>query len=164
MEDGTKIIAGSDAYNSDVCCRFAKISIGEPPQEVEVDLDMLLSDFYVVTTTSSTGSRYDDYFSQSYGMCHFISLKACFQCVLRMSRYGQVQRAPFPNLQPPNRNDPSTDEQQLSPDLLRALQTFQVVHQYPPRVRYHAWPRAIRTSKPNQNTIAAKTATGEEVR
>lgn len=47
--------------------RFAKINLGKPPQEVEMDLDMLLSDFYVVTTTSSTGSRYDDFFSQSYG-------------------------------------------------------------------------------------------------
>ena len=30
-----------------------------------MDLNMLVHDFYVVTTTSRTGSRYDDYFSQS---------------------------------------------------------------------------------------------------
>lgn len=30
-----------------------------------MDLNMLVSDFYVVTTTSRKGSRYDDYFSQS---------------------------------------------------------------------------------------------------
>ena len=45
--------------------RYAKIKIGDPPQEIEMDLNMLVSDFYVVTTTSRKGSRYDDYFSQS---------------------------------------------------------------------------------------------------
>jgi len=44
------------------------MKIGNPPQEIEVDLDMLASDFYVVTTTSRRGSRYDDFFSQTVGM------------------------------------------------------------------------------------------------
>ena len=39
-----------------------------------MDLNMLASDLYVVTTTSRKGSRYDDMFSQSYGTddhsCH----------------------------------------------------------------------------------------------
>ena len=43
-----------------------------------MDLNMLVSDFYVLTTTSRKGSRYDDYFSQSaqksldrpYPSCH----------------------------------------------------------------------------------------------
>ena len=50
-------------------CRYAKFNIGSPPQEVEVDLNMLISDFYVMTTTSRVGNKYDDYFSQSVGMC-----------------------------------------------------------------------------------------------
>ncbi len=50
--------------------RYAKIEIGEPPQEVEMDLNMLASDFYVVTTTSRKGSRYDDLFSQTGGKFH----------------------------------------------------------------------------------------------
>ena len=41
------------------------MSLGNPPQEIEVDLDMLVSDFYVVTTTSRSGSRFDDFFSES---------------------------------------------------------------------------------------------------
>lgn len=45
--------------------RYAKIKIGEPPQEVEMDLNMLTADFYVVLTTSSIGSKYDDLFSQT---------------------------------------------------------------------------------------------------
>lgn len=49
--------------------RFAKVRIGQPAQEVEVELDMLLADFYVVTTTGSGGSRFDDLFSLSYGRC-----------------------------------------------------------------------------------------------
>lgn len=48
-----------------VSCRYAKVKIGDPPQEIEMDLNMLVSDFYVITTTSRKGSRYDDFFSQS---------------------------------------------------------------------------------------------------
>ena len=44
---------------------YARFSIGNPPQELEVDLNMLISDFYVLTTTSPKGSKYDDFFSQS---------------------------------------------------------------------------------------------------
>ncbi|MCJ1431473.1 hypothetical protein MMC27_000826 [Xylographa pallens] len=44
---------------------YAKILMGEPPQEIEVDLDMLTSDFFVMTTTSRIGSKYDDYFSKT---------------------------------------------------------------------------------------------------
>ena len=43
------------------------VKIGNPPQEIEMDLNMLASDFYVVTTTSQSGSKYDDYFSQTNG-------------------------------------------------------------------------------------------------
>lgn len=43
------------------------ISIGDPPQAIEMDLNMLTSDFYVLYTTSHAGSRFDDYFSQSFG-------------------------------------------------------------------------------------------------
>ena len=43
------------------------IKIGDPPQEIEMDLNMLASDFYVIATTSQLGSKYDDYFSQSSG-------------------------------------------------------------------------------------------------
>lgn len=50
--------------------------MGQPAQEVEMELDMLLADFYVVTTTSSRGSRYDDFFSGSYGMCCFFGIRS----------------------------------------------------------------------------------------
>ncbi|KAI9831790.1 MAG: hypothetical protein M1819_004687 [Sarea resinae] len=45
---------------------FAKLKLGDPPQETEVDLDMLTSDLFVFTTTSNKGSRFDDLWSQSY--------------------------------------------------------------------------------------------------
>lgn len=61
-----RVTAGWDTSITDAGSRFAKVSLGM--QEVEMDLDMLLSDFYVVTTTSTAGSRYDDFFSESYGM------------------------------------------------------------------------------------------------
>lgn len=45
--------------------RYAKIGIGQPPQEIEMDLNMLASDFYVVKTSSQNGNGYDDFFSSS---------------------------------------------------------------------------------------------------
>ena len=44
------------------------VKIGDPPQAIEMDLNMLVSDFYVITTTSRTGSKYDDLFSKSHGV------------------------------------------------------------------------------------------------
>ncbi|KAG8526513.1 uncharacterized protein KY384_008713 [Bacidia gigantensis] len=44
----------------------AMFSIGDPSQVIEVDLNMLVSDFYVITTTSKGGSMFEDFFSKSY--------------------------------------------------------------------------------------------------
>ena len=48
--------------------RYAKAAIGVAPQEVEMDLNMLVSDFYILTTGSHYGSRFDEFFSKSYGV------------------------------------------------------------------------------------------------
>lgn len=47
--------------------RFARLAIGEPPQAIDLDLNMLTSDFYIRHTTSHAGTRYDDLFSKSFG-------------------------------------------------------------------------------------------------
>ncbi|KAL9058037.1 MAG: hypothetical protein Q9206_002101 [Seirophora lacunosa] len=46
---------------------YASLTIGQPPQMIDVDLNMLTSDFYVRHTTSHLGTRYDDLFSKSFG-------------------------------------------------------------------------------------------------
>jgi len=46
--------------------RLAKLKIGTPPQKVELDLDMLTSDFAITTTSSNLGSRFEDFFSTNY--------------------------------------------------------------------------------------------------
>ncbi|KAL8728789.1 MAG: hypothetical protein Q9166_005167 [cf. Caloplaca sp. 2 TL-2023] len=45
---------------------FARLTVGEPPQSIDLDLNMLTSDFYVRHTTSHAGTRYDDLFSKSF--------------------------------------------------------------------------------------------------
>ncbi|KAL2352563.1 aspartic peptidase domain-containing protein [Cryomyces antarcticus] len=45
---------------------FAKLEMGDPPQGIELDLDMLTSDFFVQSTTSHQGSEYVDVASSSY--------------------------------------------------------------------------------------------------
>lgn len=45
--------------------RYANVAIGQPSQEIEMDLNMLASDFYVVKTSSRNGNSYDDFFSSS---------------------------------------------------------------------------------------------------
>lgn len=58
-----------NAFYADTCnSRYATIRIGEPPQELEMDLNMLTSDFYVIITTSRKGKKYDDLFSQTIGI------------------------------------------------------------------------------------------------
>ena len=47
------------------CYRYANVGIGQPAQDIEMDLNMLASDFYVVKTSSQTGKSYDDFFSSS---------------------------------------------------------------------------------------------------
>ena len=53
---------------SEVGGRYAEVGIGSPAQQIEVDLDMLTADFYVLTTTSGRGAKLHDYFSGSYRM------------------------------------------------------------------------------------------------
>lgn len=52
--------------------RFATLKLGEPAQNIEMDLDLLTADFSVTTTTSSSGSRFEDLFSTTYGRSIFM--------------------------------------------------------------------------------------------
>jgi hypothetical protein len=46
---------------------FANLHIGEPAQEVDMDLDMLAADWWILSTSSNKGSFYIDFHSKSYG-------------------------------------------------------------------------------------------------
>ncbi|KAI4257870.1 MAG: hypothetical protein LQ352_001456 [Teloschistes flavicans] len=46
---------------------FARLTLGEPPQTIDLDLNMLTSDFYIRHTSSHAGTKYDDLFSKSFG-------------------------------------------------------------------------------------------------
>ena len=48
--------------------RYANVSIGEPPQIIEMDLNMLVADFSILTTSGRGGSKFDELFSNSYGI------------------------------------------------------------------------------------------------
>ena len=45
---------------------FAELKIGEPHQQVPMDLDLLSADFYMLITTSHSGTRYTDIFSKTF--------------------------------------------------------------------------------------------------
>ena len=45
---------------------FVKFRFGQPHQTVQVDLDLLTSDFFLFTTTSRRGSQFWDFHSNSY--------------------------------------------------------------------------------------------------
>ncbi|KAL9112202.1 MAG: hypothetical protein Q9187_007821, partial [Circinaria calcarea] len=57
--------------------KYANIGIGEPPQPIEMDLDLLTSDFYVLTTTSARGSKYVDLFSKANVKSHAHPFPGC---------------------------------------------------------------------------------------
>jgi hypothetical protein len=46
---------------------FANLYIGEPVQEVNMDLDMLTADWWIFSTSSDKGSIYLDFNSSTYG-------------------------------------------------------------------------------------------------
>ncbi|KAL8673274.1 MAG: hypothetical protein Q9168_002312 [Polycauliona sp. 1 TL-2023] len=56
---------------------FARLSIGDPPQTIDLDLNMLTSDFYVRHTTSHAGTRYDDLFSKSFAKSSQHPYRSC---------------------------------------------------------------------------------------
>ncbi|KIW14627.1 hypothetical protein PV08_07411 [Exophiala spinifera] len=49
---------------------YAELQVGDPPQVLEVDIDMLSPDFYTIMTSSGTGSKYDTFTSGSYEETH----------------------------------------------------------------------------------------------
>lgn len=49
---------------------FASLRMGEPAQTVDLDLDMLTRDFWVLSTSSSKGSWFLDFNSKTYGTYH----------------------------------------------------------------------------------------------
>ena len=75
------------------------MEIGEPPQTVEMDLNMLASDFYVVITTSRKGSRYDDLFSQTGGNFKYVQTPV-ITTNLRVAVKSYEQ--PFPSCSSPS--------------------------------------------------------------
>ena len=44
------------------------LQLGASKQHVETDIDMLTSDFAIISTSSTLGTRFDELFSDSYGM------------------------------------------------------------------------------------------------
>jgi hypothetical protein len=46
---------------------FASLNIGEPVQQVDMDLDMLTADWWIFSTSSGKGSFYLDFNSKTYG-------------------------------------------------------------------------------------------------
>ncbi|KAL9027191.1 MAG: hypothetical protein Q9196_004258 [Gyalolechia fulgens] len=81
---------------------FARLFIGEPPQSIELDLNMLTSDFYVRHTTSHLGVRYDDIFSKSFEKSNEHPYRSCTlpKDVFRFSTAGKPIRLPFAYCRP----------------------------------------------------------------
>ena len=51
---------------------FATISIGEPAQHIDVDLDMLTADWWMLSANSEKGSFFWDFNSKTYGIAYII--------------------------------------------------------------------------------------------
>ncbi|KAK5099649.1 hypothetical protein LTR24_001308 [Lithohypha guttulata] len=45
---------------------YTKLQVGQPPQTLEVDIDMLSPEFYTIMTQSDQGSKYDTFFSTTH--------------------------------------------------------------------------------------------------
>lgn len=51
--------------------RYTTIDVGDPPQALEIDLDLLTPDFYTVLTTSNGGHKYNTFGSHSHGQTDY---------------------------------------------------------------------------------------------
>jgi hypothetical protein len=50
-----------------IALRYVTLEVGNSPQALEFDVDMLGPDFYTVMTTSGVGNRYDTFSSSTHG-------------------------------------------------------------------------------------------------
>lgn len=48
--------------------RFATLRLGGSRQPIHTDLDMLTADFAITSTSSTVGTKFDEFFSDSFGM------------------------------------------------------------------------------------------------
>lgn len=78
---------------------YARMKIGTPPQKIQLDLDMLTRDFSVTTTSSELGSRFEDFFSKTYGISPSLPLISShsLESDLDMIAPNQLGINPFPN-------------------------------------------------------------------
>ncbi|KAL8853822.1 MAG: hypothetical protein Q9221_001293 [Calogaya cf. arnoldii] len=81
---------------------FARLAIGEPPQVIDLDLNMLTSDFYVRHTTSHAGTRYDDLFSKSFVKSNQHPYRSCTlpTDVFHLPTVGKTIALPFAYCRP----------------------------------------------------------------
>ena len=59
---------------------YASVTIGDPPQKLELDLDMLHSDFFTLMTTSGKGQRYNTTNSKTHGKNVSVSIMGFEEC------------------------------------------------------------------------------------
>ncbi|KAF2101588.1 hypothetical protein NA57DRAFT_35284 [Rhizodiscina lignyota] len=71
--------------------------LGDPPQDIEMDLDMLTSDFFVSWTSSGRGSRFDDIFSKTYGISRDATEKSSQRLFPSCTRPREIVTIPLSN-------------------------------------------------------------------
>ena len=59
--------------------RYGLWTIGQPPQVVGMDLDMLFPDFYLRATSSNNGLSFDSSLSSTYGTIYILPQRVGFR-------------------------------------------------------------------------------------
>jgi hypothetical protein len=113
---------------------FASLHIGEPAQEVDMDLDMLTADWWILSTSSNKGSFYLDFHSKSYGQSPRLMHK---QRLISKSRL----QVPFvlPYLSRAKRCGPSPLNSEIHRHLVCTLPTVKTVDSSTPPIRSIPW-------------------------
>ncbi|KAL8693364.1 MAG: hypothetical protein Q9218_001801 [Villophora microphyllina] len=81
---------------------FARLTLGEPPQTIDLDLNMLTSDFYIRHTSSHAGTKYDDLFSKSFAKSQEHPHRSCTLPTetFYLPSIGKTLSLPFPYCRP----------------------------------------------------------------
>jgi hypothetical protein len=136
---------------------FANLHLGDPPQNVDMDLDMLTADWWIFSTSSDKGS-FLDFKSKSYGTQPLLNMFAGLVLIKINSRFRVTTALSY--LPCPYRYPPSPYDQTISTHHLRKLQTGSTMATNPSSFWSIPWSGALNISEPAQDSFPDGTTDG----
>ncbi len=135
---------------------FADLQIGEPVQQVDMDLDMLTVDWHIISTSSRSGSFYLDFNSKTYGLETF---QVSNDILIHAS--GHRKALGISHLSRTHGCYPLAHNRAINTNIICALQTSQTVDASSVAIRSILRPCAFSIAEPDKIALLAISASGQ---